>query len=498
MRIQLTNWMCYPTLDLQTEPGRVTLLNGPTGSGKSAVLDAIEWAIIGTARGFLKLKDRDAFKGDPSMATSVELEFAGDWGDWPAQIMRGQKLTTQPESAGDRIKTDAPLLSVALRTWDCLDMPVKERASVIGRLTPATIDERRIISLLNERGPCPQPGEFNGLDWGGFATIAEAQKQAVAIRASYHAGKTRQSDPEILERINEIKAGLNEDRVEKPDEKPLEEFRLLMREVADLQAQYVALNEMGKNLAGFILHMDGKRVCTCGEFDLNKIIERLVGNPQIALKKQIEQRKARQTELEPTCEATTLNLKRWRSEEGKRVELSRELAALEKVEQGRDESRSTAAKRSEAWVKIAARLEPDGPIQREIGAEVVSRLDFERLEWAAKLLDTPVTLTASGDLLCRGRNARQPSRGQRLIASLIVRDALAQAIPMPVLLVDELETVDFGLRERVLDFLNEIAEDYEAVFACLTGPLGYQTLGPKFNVLAARGGQLKSLALESV
>ena len=74
LRLTLRNFICYgedvPTLDL--EPVHVACLSGQNGHGKSALLDAITWAVWGKARA--RTHDELIHQGRSSM--SVELEIA--------------------------------------------------------------------------------------------------------------------------------------------------------------------------------------------------------------------------------------------------------------------------------------------------------------------------------------------------------------------------------------------------------------------------------------
>ena len=74
LRLNLRNFICYgedvPTLDLESV--HVACLSGQNGHGKSALLDAITWAVWGKARA--RTHDELIHQGRSSM--SVELEFA--------------------------------------------------------------------------------------------------------------------------------------------------------------------------------------------------------------------------------------------------------------------------------------------------------------------------------------------------------------------------------------------------------------------------------------
>jgi exonuclease SbcC len=73
LRLSVRNFMCYrEPPDLNLEPIQVACLCGPNGHGKSALLDAITWALWGEARA--KTQDELIHQGQTDM--SVELDFS--------------------------------------------------------------------------------------------------------------------------------------------------------------------------------------------------------------------------------------------------------------------------------------------------------------------------------------------------------------------------------------------------------------------------------------
>ena len=77
LRLTLRNFICYgegvPTLDL--EPVHVACLSGQNGHGKSALLDAITWAVWGRARA--RTHDELVHQGKSSMSVELELVARG-------------------------------------------------------------------------------------------------------------------------------------------------------------------------------------------------------------------------------------------------------------------------------------------------------------------------------------------------------------------------------------------------------------------------------------
>ena len=77
LRLTLRNFICYgedvPILDL--EPVHVACLSGQNGHGKSALLDAITWAVWGRARA--RTHDELIHQGKSSMSVELELSARG-------------------------------------------------------------------------------------------------------------------------------------------------------------------------------------------------------------------------------------------------------------------------------------------------------------------------------------------------------------------------------------------------------------------------------------
>ena len=84
-KLSLTNFMCYRQVDLDFAGVHVACLAGDNGAGKSALLDAITWALWGKARA--KRDDELIRLGEDEMA--VELTF--DLGEQTYRVLRQRK-----------------------------------------------------------------------------------------------------------------------------------------------------------------------------------------------------------------------------------------------------------------------------------------------------------------------------------------------------------------------------------------------------------------------
>jgi exonuclease SbcC len=94
-KLSLANFMCYRQVDLDFAGIHVACLAGANGAGKSALLDAITWALWGKARA---RRDDDLIRlGEDEM--SVELTF--DLGDQTYRVLRQRKAGKRGSSLLD-------------------------------------------------------------------------------------------------------------------------------------------------------------------------------------------------------------------------------------------------------------------------------------------------------------------------------------------------------------------------------------------------------------
>ena len=73
IRLSLRNFMCYREASLSFEGIHVACLCGNNGNGKSALLDAITWALWGKARA--KTDDELIYDDVSTVDMEVEFEF---------------------------------------------------------------------------------------------------------------------------------------------------------------------------------------------------------------------------------------------------------------------------------------------------------------------------------------------------------------------------------------------------------------------------------------
>jgi len=125
LQLRLENFMCYRQADLDFRDIRLACLSGENGSGKSALLDSITWALWGKARA---RRDDDLIRlGETEMA--VELVFA--LGEARYRVIRRRSSQGRGQSV------------LELQGWD-------PQAGVYRPLTEPTIrkTQARINSLL--------------------------------------------------------------------------------------------------------------------------------------------------------------------------------------------------------------------------------------------------------------------------------------------------------------------------------------------------------------
>jgi len=90
-RLSLTNFMCYRQATLDFTGIHVACLAGENGAGKSALLDAITWALWGRSRA---KRDNELIRGAPSFppgGNEMAVEFTFGLGDQLYRVLRQRK-----------------------------------------------------------------------------------------------------------------------------------------------------------------------------------------------------------------------------------------------------------------------------------------------------------------------------------------------------------------------------------------------------------------------
>ena len=99
-RLRLRNFLSYRDGTVDFSSLHVATLAGRNGDGKSALLDAITWALWGEARG--RLEDDRIYLGEQDMRVELDFEVEGD-------VFRAVRKRTRGRSAGavDLFQLDA-------------------------------------------------------------------------------------------------------------------------------------------------------------------------------------------------------------------------------------------------------------------------------------------------------------------------------------------------------------------------------------------------------
>ncbi len=491
MHIKLKNFMSYQDLTIQQPAGRVLLFTGPNASGKSTILDAVRWALVGTARDYAKMTDAAAaLKGDPGKPMSVSVECIANWGQWPRALQRASKLTIIPTEVADHYKATADRVDAILGVWSLVQTSDGSRASLMNAICRAgATDEGILAELKAAKLPAPPIGvKYNDVDWSNFGDVATALQKAKDIRRGYHAAKSGEVPQEMKDKLEAAKAELAAlETVDKPPPCP---STLTQNEVDTLTAR-IARD------GGRLKFLDGH---------LNEIISRLAAHE--AARKEVE--KYRADVVVSGLKSLDLEMddinKRWGEAESivkehddlqakfdanykKRESLTNKIAKLENDIALISTNATQAKQKWDNWDKVVGGLEPSGPVAAAVMAKAAVSIDRERLDWAAKELGLAITLGNDGAITVGSRGRNVASHAQNMLAGLALQDALCLAAGIPLMLVDEMECLVGDNLQRAMNFLNAIAEDYEGILACHAGPkLG--NLGQNVVQFVCGGGRL--------
>ena len=223
LKLTLKNFICYrdqvPTLDL--EGVRLACLSGQNGHGKSALLDAITWALWGRARG--KNQDELIYYGADEM--QVELEFKvrdaryrverrharagsrsrrGGHSDLQLQIFDGANLV--PITGNTIRETQArieQLVGLDYETFINSAYLVQGRADEFTNRTPGERKEvlAKVLGLM----------EYEGLQDRARDRTREKQREADAIEANLEqSGQEVLRKGELQEELQSVQAELSQ------------------------------------------------------------------------------------------------------------------------------------------------------------------------------------------------------------------------------------------------------------------------------------------------
>ena len=130
----------------------VYLIAGPTGAGKSSILDAVSFALYGSAP---RYEERPHLRSDlagPGQPTWVELDFAV--GDRVLQVRRSPEYERQKQrgSGTTREKASAQLLELTGGSWEPLATSVGEVSVEVGAILGLSKEEFLKVILLAQGG----------------------------------------------------------------------------------------------------------------------------------------------------------------------------------------------------------------------------------------------------------------------------------------------------------------------------------------------------------
>lgn len=533
MEIDIRNFVGYQALNLKLPAGQVHVFVGDTGSGKSSILDALAWATIGKARGIAKKGDANRLlKIDPAGATSVRAEFerlADLKVSWPVSISRTpNRQTIKPAELAESFKARESQIETCLGAWAVLGTKAKDRAAMMASLADAAgFDPQAVVREIEKHQKAPPLGMvFNDVKWGEWSSVSDAEANAANIRRTYHAdskgdvppamadrlaGNRKRFDelkeeietaeePEVLQKNRKLLVDLQKQIDELPKLKPFNEecpvkdkdFEQLDRQRSEMQAGLDRLQILVDEAGPFVDRLNG-------EFEGEAVAEVVAWITQIRERhgkavSGIESIVNKHASAKESLEVWRDKLARHTDAEAKRSELGREILKVEKRIKGYRDPRQaelneiraaiqadqatideigqlagTAKKKRSNWDAITKLLAADGPIARSLATEAAGGISQARIAQASEILEIKIGLAADGSVTMNNLAEVQPSRGQRMLAGLALQDAFCQAFGVPLLLVDELESLSGDCLENAMRFLIEIAGDYETVLCCLTG-----------------------------
>ncbi len=163
-RLQMKEFLCFANAEVHFDRP-VTLFTGDHGTGKTAVLDAIRFAITGLARGIEQKNQMAELIRDGAESTTVELELGRvaisrtikrSGGEKLAAVIDGQDVPgtfSEVQAAIYGALGLHPLSApVVLDAWRFLDLSTTDRKALLWRAIEATITADAIRERLDARG----------------------------------------------------------------------------------------------------------------------------------------------------------------------------------------------------------------------------------------------------------------------------------------------------------------------------------------------------------
>lgn len=449
---------------------------------------------------------------------------------WPTMMNRTtSKYTIEPADSLEAFRKREDQIAACLGAWSVLGTKAQDRAAMMASVTSASgFDPAALLAAIRKECLCPDlGGVFNEIKWGGgWKGIADAEANAVNIRRSYHAQATGKVPPAVIERMETAAKEIGLLKTEMEDGAEPEELVALKNKANDLQHQIEELTKHPRppekppvKDADFAelktQHETSKsstEALTVALLEINPFVNGLAEEFEgeaidkvvawrDSLKQRLEQNRIALTSVAERRQCLEAKLDEWRNKlslftesESKRSKLGAEIAKIEKqiekftdprqrkideIQKRIDADNETirqidamaelASQRRSNWDKIVKALAPDGTVASAMMQEASGGISAERIAWSSEKLGIGVKLGNDGTVIINSLSERQPSRGQRMLAGLVLQDAFCQAFGVPLMLVDELESLSGDCLQKAISFLTEIADDYEAVVACLTG-----------------------------
>jgi len=469
MRLEMKNWLGYSSAVVQFAPG-VHLICGPNGAGKSSVLDAVRWCLTGFARGTVKAADSALLRGDPAKPMSVSVEFARAPDGWPSAITRGSKLSIVPTDLEKPYKGRLDYLDACLGTWEFLRRSDGERSAFLTALQRFALDPASFSAELKRA--CgfdpPPPGTYNGQPWGPWESVAVAMSQAEAVRRSYAAAAKGPAAGE-KDRIESLRLDLRDTAVvNRPDQPtgvvaPAEIEQRVTAQVTKL----ARIRFLAQALDDLATILPGDEFAPARAVVAQFVVDRCEG-PRASEEQVLKDLNVQLESGAKVWARYKEDLAKFEANVALRQRMSESLSRAESDFKRATDEAAKAEQRRKNWDAIAGALKPDGKVSACLSAMATRAIDADRLSWAAETLGVRVVVGNDGAIQVLGRGSNQPSRGEQLLAALALQDAACRLAECPIILCDELESLDPAALSRAMEFLNAASEDYEAILCCRT------------------------------